>query len=117
MPFSMLTIQRRDHCILWMTTLFGMLITGAAEFTSSDHEPEDEAAEPEEPQTVDHADPAQFYSVRIEPVQSEPQPEIPTDPLRGSAADDSLIGHARRDRINGYGGNDTITGQSGDDDL
>ena len=48
--------------MLWMTTLLGMLIMGAAEFTSSDHEPEDEAAEPEEPQTVDHADPAQFYS-------------------------------------------------------
>ena len=96
--------------MLWMTTLLGMLIMGAAEFTSSDHEPE-------EPQTVDHADPAQFYSVRIEPAQSEPQPENPTDPLRGSAADDSLIGHAGPDRINGYGGNDTIAGQSGDDDL
>ena len=44
--------------MLWMTTLLAMLIMSAAEFTSSDHEPEDEAAEPEDPQTVGHADPA-----------------------------------------------------------
>ena len=83
---------------------------GAPEFTGSDHEPE-------EPQTVNHADPARFYSVRTEPVQSEPQSENPTDPLRGSAADDRFIGHAEPHRMNGYGGNDTIAGQSGDDDL
>ena len=72
---------------------------GAAEFTSSDHKPEDEAAEPEEPQTVDDADPAQFYSVRTEPVQSEPQSENPTDPLQGSAADDNLTRHAGPNRL------------------